>query len=323
MSSVDDMRRLRKTWMHRPINVLVVVSGLLAQFPQNALAAPMIDGTVMPTEGYSLLAVQTHNSSAANDTFELNSLHAQLTNTDLYLGIPQNLGGGLATVVFLDTDSNQGVATLNIPSTSSFLAGQNGLAFDNGFLPDWALIVTSGAASSPANTFYDLLDLNTVAPSTFLGMDLLNDGLSTGITGGAAAFDNTNTAGVSVPATLPGTGGATATTGLEVQLNASLLFGVGGQFNDEVCLMVVQTDTGSTYLNNQVLPAGLVPGPLPALGWGPAGIPGAVTTDFNNYAGDQFVCINNVPEPSSLILLCIGLGVFGFRFARRRISSSR
>lgn len=220
-----------------------------------------IDGRNIPTDFAGKLVATQDNFTWFGDSghpgggSELDQLFVTNDASSLKIGITGNLEtNGNYWLVFLQTQP-EGTSTLSATSgpPSGVIASMRGTMMDEDFAPNWCLCMNTAGSV----LYVDLVDLlnNTCR---FLGASAVNSGSGV-LTGGTnphgalAAFDNTNTAGVtsdpgrSIAETIVDAG--TATTGVEVSL----------PFDDirlstcQVGVMVLLTgNTG--FISNQSLP---------------------------------------------------------------------
>ncbi len=220
---------------------------------------------------------------------ELNALFIDPNVADnrLRIGVTGNLESAAdnAFILFLDTAPGgdavlDGNGFFQPPSGARFVSALQGLAFDTGFRPDYALVV-----NLLGDIFFaDLVDLRSNT-NTFLGQNFLGIQDAT-LTGGddslgvRIAFDNANTQGVGDDT--PGTedqGAFTALSGLELSIPLDAIDLAAGA---TIGASVVLVGGGNpAFLSNQTLP------PLP-LGTGNLA---TEPVDFNQLAGDQFVAL--------------------------------
>jgi len=220
-----------------------------------------VDGRNIPSEFAGKLVATQDNFTWFGDAghpgggSELDRLFVTNDASSLVIGITGNLEtNGNYWLVFLQTQP-EGTNTLSATNgpPSGVMASMRGTMMDEEFAPNWCLCMnTSGGV-----LYVDLVDLvnNTCR---FLGASAVNSGsgvLSGGVNpnGALAAFDNTNTAGVTSDAgrsiAQTATDAAMATTGAEI----SLPFADIRLSTCQVGVMVLLT--GSTgYISDQSLP---------------------------------------------------------------------
>lgn len=259
-----------------------------------------IDGRNIPSDFAGKLVAAQDNFTWFGDAghpgsgSELDRLFVTNDASSLKIGITGNLEtNGNYWLVFLQTQP-EGTSTLSATNgpPSGVMASLRGTMMDEGFAPNWCLCMnTSGGV-----LYVDLVDLanNTCR---FLGASAVNSGsgvLAGGVNpnGALAAFDNTNTAGItsdpgrSIAQTI--TDSETATTGAEI----SLPFADIRLSTCQIGIMALLT--GSTgYVSDQS---------LPGLG-GKFYNPGQPPIDFDRIPGTQYarVTITGLqfsPQPS-------------------------
>ncbi|MBX3097597.1 MAG: PEP-CTERM sorting domain-containing protein, partial [Fimbriimonadaceae bacterium] len=180
--------------------------------------------------------------------------------------------------------------------------GGQGLTFDNAFSPQSALWVRAGFDGSNNTMYGTFATLGAAGTDTTANVPVnLGAPWTLGFGNGInTALNNVNTAGVT-----GGTGaasGAGVLTGFEAMIPLSAIGASAGS-----TIRVGGYITGGSFMSNQVI------GGLPA-GTGNLGN-GAI--DFNQYAGNQFVTVQGVPEPGTMIALGAGLAAFAARRRRK------
>ncbi len=175
-----------------------------------------------------------------------------------------------------------------------------GLTFDNGFTADHGLRLEVGSGFWGLRAF-DLI--NNTAFTVASGGGGPADLPLNALTGGGVTFgwDNSNALGIDGASAA---GALTATTGWEFVININTLF--GGLVQD-IGLAGFITSGDGTFLSNQV---------IGGLGAGAPNLAGPAGTNFNQFAGNQFV-VFSVPEPGTASVLLGGLVMM---LARRRRS---
>lgn len=301
-----------------------------------ALAAVDIDGRNIPSDfaNGSLLATQRFQTQFGDDTdqgqfgggSELDQLFVDNDADNLYIGLTGNLqNSGNAIVIFIDVNgpslgqpvlvtkdfNNDPVPGLRDPNapenlifglprylagSPDFCAGLNGLAFDAGFAPDFALGFSGGSPLGSQTRSYYLVNWTTLDPTGGEGSTnevagmmtagianasgpngTLGSFLATSNLGIRGAADNSNDVGVE-GGSIVTENAATATKGFEFSIPLSLL-GLGQ--GDTVCLFaLVCGDNG--YLSNQFLPTDTDDPDLLNLACGPF--------DLSFLPGDQHAC---------------------------------
>lgn len=150
-----------------------------------------IDGNI--TEGAWGQAIATSAGGPANGFaagHEANAIYAINTTSDLYLAIAGNVQAGNKILTFIDSKSG-GYTTGNFGRTSAPQGiddFNSGTTFDNGFAPDYALLI---GADGSGNYFWNLYTLSGTAgsgggPDTYLG-----DNSSADLHGNPANGNNT------------------------------------------------------------------------------------------------------------------------------------
>ncbi|ARU43169.1 MAG: PEP-CTERM sorting domain-containing protein [Armatimonadota bacterium] len=291
------------------MNKLAITLLALGAIAANA-AAVVVDGTAEAAYGSALFTQQnttqfgnnndnsfnTANGSEIDQAFGLND------GTNFAFTVAGNLESNFNKfVVFIDSKAG-GFNTISNSNASSddfgWLNGNAaGLTFDTGFDADYAIWIRHDGT----NSFMTFAELGA-------GGDLETGGFATGslFTGALTSMrlNNSNVGGV-----VGGSGnqsspdGSGVTTGWEFQMALSTIGATAGS-NIKVAGFV---NSGGNFMSNQVI------GGLP-LGTGNLATTGNV--NFNQFAGDQFVTVQGVPEPGSMIALGAGL----LALARRRRS---
>lgn len=247
---------------------------------------------------------------------ELDNISARIVGSDLFLFIGGNMqsngtmpGQGNHVEIFFD--SKAGGQNVLAAGASGALAALSGLKFDAGFTADYLLSASAqGTSKDAATASFTSLSVNyavvggtnSTTPPAGLGLTAASSTpLTLGTATGAAALNNSNTAGVgSYVAGTTGTNGtgtigtpATVSTGLELRIPLSALGATYNGGDIKICVFI--NGQAQDYLSNQVL------GPLPFgqanLGDGTGGYTGGAApvakVDFTAYAGDQFVTVAN------------------------------
>jgi hypothetical protein len=287
--------------------------GLAFVAPSLALAT---DGLNLPTDfAGQLVAQQTIGTGFGDDTdpsqtmgngSELNALFVDPRvggDGRFRFGITGNLedSSGIDSngiVVYLDTrpggentlDANGGFSGFG----DRYIPGSEGTRFDEGFFPDYGIIVNSGFGSG--EYFVDVVDLNANT-SSFRGEGAFGTGNGSlfggsNPTGWQIAFDNGNTAGVGFsPAGAPDPNALTATSGLEFDLFApDIGLAPGWTLGVQV---VLTGGNNPSFFSNQSLPA------FPDFTPNPEEAP----IDFRAFEGVQYAQVSIVPAPSSVALM--------------------
>lgn len=187
-----------------------------------------IDGNI--TEGAWGQAIATSAGGPTNGFaagHEANAIYAINTTSDLYLAIAGNVQTGNRILTFIDSKAG-GYTTGNFGRTSAPQGiddFNSGTTFDNGFAPDYALVIGTDGSG---NYFWDLYTLSGTAgsgggPTTYLG-----DNSSADLHGNPANGSNTS--------------------GFEMKIAKSAL----GNPSSAIGLMTMYISEGG-YLNNQFL----------------------------------------------------------------------
>lgn len=243
----------------------------------------VIDGRDIPADlGLgTLVATQDNETGMGDNVSELNQLFVTADSDSLQVGITGNLEqNGTALILFVDsrTGGQNTLDTAGFPPPPGGMPGLDGLTFDTGFAPDFAIY-----ANSPGGTLYvDLYELDAAGGGTkrYIGNGTVNDG-DAFLNGGnnpngmLVALDNTNTAGITDVDVTPA---ATATTGFEMDLPYADL-GLASQSGTIKVLAVLVYGDGE--LGNQF---------LPGLGGGFTNL-GATPLDLAAYPGRQYATV--------------------------------
>ncbi len=240
---------------------------------------------------------------------ELDGVFAEFTPNTLNMLFTGNLENNSGNRLVLFFDYNGGSAGQNVlAGTNAVIGAMNGLTFDTGFAPDYALILN---IANNGTLYVDSVTLPTGGNGvgSFLGggtsgsNGVLNqDANGVNPAGLLASFNNSNVAGVTGSSAA---GASAVTTGIELAIPTSLIGNVTYGTGVRVSAMITNGD--GSYLSNQVL------GGLPS---GTANLETAGNVNFNNYAGNQYFA---VPEPASMA--AIGLGLVGLVARRRKRSA--
>ncbi len=236
-------------------------SAAMANQPAPSSSGITVDGRGIPSDfAGKLVATQDNftwfgDAGASGGGSELDQLFVTNDASSLKIGITGNLEtNGNYWLVFLQTQP-EGTGTLTATNgpPSGVIGTIYGTMMDEGFEPNWCLCLnTSGGV-----LYVDLVDLvnNTCR---YMGAAAVNSGSGV-LTGGTnpngalAAFDNTNTAGVTSDSgrSIEQTGidAATATTGAEI----SLPFADIGLSTSQVGVMALLTGNAG-YISDQSLP---------------------------------------------------------------------
>ncbi|MCC6483549.1 MAG: hypothetical protein IT209_01775 [Armatimonadetes bacterium] len=293
-------------------NLLAISLVLLAPFSARAA----VDGTNIRSDfcsgglnGCAALMQVQNNHTGFGDTrpgtgnfvpgSELDQLFVYKTQSALGINITGNIEtNGNAWVIFLDVTSG-GENVLDTNAGPGALTGQAGTKFDEGFEPDYAIVMNTGGGS---NVYVDLVNLQTNT-SRYLGFVSLGTG---GVLGGASSdnpngsslgFDNSNSAGVQGdppgPTQTPEQVQADAATALK---GAELLVSFADlgidQYISQAKIMVVLTGGGG-YYSNQFLPGIGGSGQLGNLGNPPKDLSSPSVAPGNQYATVDLSQIKN------------------------------
>ncbi|MEX2309882.1 MAG: PEP-CTERM sorting domain-containing protein [Pirellulales bacterium] len=281
----------------------------------------VVDGTRDALYGgaKAVQTVQTGFGDASPDGgSELDAGYARCCDDGkLYIMLTGNIEANFNKLeIFID--SYAGGQAVFDSSGNDGAAAMDGLVFDSGFTADYHLIVRRGNDGGNDKFDLDFADLAAQTASSY--QDFLIGGGSTGIgTTGVgvnlmpimAAYDNSNTAGVTGGSGAADQNAAMAvTTGLELGIALSDLNWDGRAIN----IMAGQNNQGHNYWSNQFL-AGL-PAPQGNLGGDEAGgFTGEGAIDMTHFGGNQY--FTACPEPSTAALVTLAVvGMLGF--ARRR-----
>jgi len=207
--------------------------------------------------------LQTCATGYGDNLSELNQLVLRASPSSsagtLRVGITGNLeGNGNALVILLDTTSGgqSPLATQNVPTPPAAVAGLAGTTLDTGFTPD--VMYHLNASGGGGLMYVDHVTLPTngaQSTKTFRGSVSRSSGRG-GLIGGVnpnnlyAAFDNANIAGITNAVV---TNNASVTTGLEMLIPYSELFGAGGPSCGSVAVMAFVCSPSGSF-SNQVLP---------------------------------------------------------------------
>ena len=291
------------------MNKLAITLLALGAIAANA-AAVVVDGTAEAAYGSALFTQQNTTQFGNNNDNSFNTANG--SEIDQAFGL--NDGTNFAFTVAGNLESNFNKFVVFIDSKAggfNTIAGDNasgddfgwlngnaaGLTFDTGFDADYAIWIRHDGT----NSFMTFAELGA-------GGDLETGGFATGslFTGALTSMrlNNSNVGGV-----VGGSGnqsspdGSGVVTGWEFQMALSTI-GASAASNIKVAGFV---NSGGNFMSNQVI------GGLP-LGTGNLATTGNV--NFNQFAGDQYVTVQGVPEPGSMIALGAGL----LALARRRRS---
>ncbi len=274
----------------------------------SASAMAQIDGTRGGTDGYGpAVAVQTTNTGFGNNQSEWNAAYGTFSGGRLNLLLTGNLEANFNKYeIFIDSRSG-GQTVYSSPGNFDGTNSMNGLRFDNGFQPDYHIVVRRG--NDNGNDKFDL-DFANLQAGTFSSYgDILGGNTGTGNTGTGVnasainvAYDNSNVGGVVDGNNAANqTAAAAVTTGLELSIKLSDL----GNFGTDLRVWTFQNNQGHNFAANQFLPG--LESPQGNLG-------NLSALNMNNFyptTDGWFV----VPAPSAASLLALG-GLVALR--RRR-----
>lgn len=308
-------KAVNSRWLRNP---LLLAASLAASLNVNAQF--LLDGSRDAAYGPAL-SVQTVETQFGDNFSELNAAYAVVSGGNLHLLLTGQVENNFNKLnIFIDSvaggqnvltsDANNGGTN---PENDLWAVKYAGFTFDTAFAADYLLIARNGNAGSDRFEF----DLATVGgglgayeqSADIFGGSLTGANASVGPSGIGVAYDNGNAAGV-----LGGTGAANqaaaaaVTTGLELVIPLSAIGSPG--FGDIIRISAHVNGSNHDYLSNQSL--GGFASPQGNLGGDGAGtFTGSLSgIDLNNFAGDQYFTIRVVPEPSSVVWACLGLGAF-------------
>jgi hypothetical protein len=294
--------------------------------------AASFDGLNIPGDfAGHLLASQKIQTNYRDDTSplqrygegsELDQLfvHPNIADGFLRIGVTGNLDTYPSRypthgiVVFLDTKPG-GDAVLDGNSGGSdtdgdrFVTLMEGTTFDDGFAPDFAVIVNAvNPGHLPRDTFYvDLIDLEANS-KRYVGRGLMGSGNGQLIEGNNPAgmlyaVDNRNVLGVAgANPGAPDSNAASASTGIEVAIPIEYL-GLLPQQPLGIQVLLNSTWTPTRH------PNGVSNQSLPAFPDFTASIPTGFVVDFRSYAGNQFAATYLVAEPGSLLSALVAVAI--------------
>ena len=225
----------------------------------------------------------------------------------LNIGLTGNLEGNFNKLfLFLDgvAGGENSLDGTNLDGGFNEIQNLSGLTFDSGFTADHGLRFEIGSGFVGVNSF-DLIDDTAVSVTSAGGPGDLPL-VSAGTGGILVGWDNSNILGVD---DITAAGALTATTGIELQIDAASLFGAVPTQDIGIAGFITSSDAG--FVSNQV---------IGGLGPGAANLGAGGGIDFSSITGNQFVTVNvptvAIPEPSSVALL--GLVAGGAMSRRRR-----
>lgn len=282
-----------------------------------AAASPVVDGTRDGSYG-AALAVQTVETQFGDNFSELDAGYGAIDGGKLYLMLTGNIEANF-NMLEIFIDSKAGGQSSFTSSGNDGANAMDGLVFDVGFTADYHLIARRGNDGGNDTFDFSFADLGAVTFSSYF--DILGGltGSSTTGTGVNAVgievgYDDSNVAGVAGGTAAANQAAAAAvSTGLELGIALSDLDFAGGTIR----VMVGVNNSGHNYWSNQFL-AGL-PAPQGNLGGDESGgFTGEGAIDMTHFAGDQFLTLRVVPEPSTVVLAGIGLAGLAARGRRRK-----
>lgn len=301
-----------------------------------ALADGTVDGSIGAAYGSAVevQSVQTQfgNADGTNGGSELNAGYAFASGGRLYMGIAGNLEENFNKMhLFFDTQNGVGENVLSgTPEYDFANLSQNlgGMTFDSSFTAQYHMYIRSGGGGNFEVDFIDRLGGTSAAVNGNFGNVNDNGGevaagnLATGAAASALTesiffvFDNSNTAGVAGGTGAADTAAAAAvTTGFEFSIALADL-GLDANIDNTIRVAAAIGNGDNNFFSNQFL--GGLPADTPNLGGDNNGnfTGDSSGVDLNAFAGNQFMTINiaAVPEPSSLIVVCLG----GLFVAQRR-----
>jgi alpha-amylase len=267
-----------------PLDVPAYGYRLLAvQVVPNAPTLNNVDGANIPSDlGPGALRATQNNATGWGDNVnELDQLFVRVLPTALQVGITGNLAAdGTGMALFFDTvpGGQNTLVTSALPVPPHGLPELNGLVFDSGFAPDFAVFVTAWSGTLYVNRY----TLATTGGGTrqIVGRASLNTGTGR-LTGGTnpnnmlVALNTTNTAGVTATSAVDA---ATATCGFELLVPFADLGLTASLGTVRVLALELKSDG---LVGNQF---------LPGLGGGQANL-GYVPINLNTIPGQQYVSV--------------------------------
>ena len=331
----------------------VIVLGLLAV---PVWAVPIVDGT-WDAEYGAAIAVQTVETgfgdspggpAASVDGGELDAAYARISGGRLYLLLTGNQQANFNKMeIFIDSKSGgenvlSGTPDYDFdadagPGEYWISTNMGGMTFDTGFEADYHIFTRWGGGTTPSAYEVDIVDRagggsalvngNYGAATTGVGTQVQSGSIGVASGGNNTtpylsqpldfAIDNTNGLGVIGGSAAANQADAAAVlTGIELSV---VLADIGNpSVGDMICIAAMYGNGDHNYLSNQVL--GGLPAPQGNLGGdGAGGFTGTLSgINFNNFGGEQYFCIEVVPEPTTMALFGLGMVVL-LGLGRRRM----
>jgi hypothetical protein len=277
--------------------VLATVVGLSGT---TASAAVVTDGS-LGADTYGAILFTQDTPTGFGDNSDATANVANGSEIDGVYGVID--GGNLNVLVTGNAETNFNRLVLYIDSvtggqttldgtTGGAFNDYSGTIFDTGFAADYGLILNGGGG--PPNYFLDFGVIGS--SSTFLGDSGAGNTMLAGSNGVNVGINQSNILGVTDSSAA---GAGLVTTGLEFSIPLSV---IGSPTGD---IRLAGFIAGGGFVSNQVI-GGV--GGLGNVGNNP---------DFSGIAGNQFVTIAAVPEPSSLALMVLGGGLVAARRRRK------
>jgi len=271
--------------------------------------AVVVDGSIAG-DGYGpARAVQTVQTQFGDNQSELDAAYAKVEGGKLFLTLTGNLEANFNKLnIFIDSQAG-GQNTIdagNNPNNDNWAAKHDGLTFDEGFAPDYLLILRHGNGGTQFDVDWTMIGGGAAdggRVGTFDGTNSTGN-FSTDINGHVidmqVAINNSNSAGVAGGTAVADQAAALAvTTGIELSIDLADIGNPAGALS----ISAMVNGSNHDFLSNQFL-GGLEP---PQGNLGNDGSGGLTSIDLNNFAGDQFFV---VPEPATLGLMALGGAVW-------------
>lgn len=303
------------------VNVVVLMLLLTCNLTQ---AQVTIDGTV--DSAYSLIATQTCETGFGDNASEWNAAYANVDSGRMNIVLTGNIEANFNKLeIFIDSVAGgenilSATPDYDFSPDGTFWISSNlgGLTFDSGFEADFHVFVRAGNGVMDFD-FVDrlggtvtMINSNT-GQSAYGGAvgDMTTGSVDPGSPGINAAgeaimfsipfaHDNSNMAGVGGDQSLPANqaNAEAVTTGLEFSIDVRDM-GIDPAVGGVVKLCICQNGAQHDFLSNQVL--GGLPGGTSNLGGDGAGnfIGNVSGVNFNDFAGDQFICVSIPPSGGS------------------------